>query len=46
LFDKAIYNIYTHHQYFYVTGKEFDKSLREAPIGVTVPYPWQLFGHE
>ncbi|MBX3022682.1 MAG: hypothetical protein KF799_13500 [Bdellovibrionales bacterium] len=43
LYDDAIYNVYTHHQYFYVVHKEHEKYLRGSPIGVTIPYPWQVF---
>ncbi|NJL25055.1 MAG: hypothetical protein HC902_07690 [Calothrix sp. SM1_5_4] len=43
LFDEAIYNIYTHHQYFYAAAKLQERVLRQSPIGVTVPYPWQVF---
>jgi hypothetical protein len=43
LLRDAIYNVYTHHQYFYVgTGGEASR-LRKAPLGMTVPYPWQVF---
>ena len=43
LYDRALYNIYTHHQYFYVAPKTQEKTLRTSPLGVTVPYPWQVF---
>lgn len=43
LYENAIYNIYTHHQYFYMAPKSRESALRSAPIGVTVPYPWQVF---
>lgn len=43
LFEKALYNVYTHHQYFYVAPKSQSASLRKTSLGLTVPYPWQLF---
>ena len=43
LFDDALYNVFTHHQYFYAAPKALERSFRDAPVGYAVPYPWQLF---
>ncbi len=43
LYDEAIYNVFTHHQYMYLGSRTNESTLRRAPLGVTVPYPWQVF---
>lgn len=43
LFDEAIYNVFTHHQYMYLGSRSSESTLRRSPLGVTVPYPWQVF---